>query len=256
MLTLEKTILNLGLLKIYSNKMPVSSEINYCIIKINNRKESNILNTKRILKSANFISTIEYFNGIIFDSKQKLLENKIRVRWGHPVEPYSPLPGELGEWVSMINCFKYIVENNLDHMLILEDDAELLDDFLPVFMNAINDLPDNFDFLSLYSSNWDNKKSDTYSDIGSSWIHKAIYQKTATPATLVSNSGAKKILKAVRSFGITEPIDSFLFNKARSFKLIGFSLLPDIIIVKHSNKLSDSMIDPENLRKDTYRIDS
>ena len=49
--------------------------------------------------------------------------------------------GSLGNWLSHIKCWEYIIENELPQALILEDDALLVDDFMKRFENEISHLP-------------------------------------------------------------------------------------------------------------------
>ena len=59
---------------------------------------------------------------------------------------YSTL-GQIGCWLSHVKCWNYIIDNNLDKALILEDDASFVSDF----KNKINDInfPEKFDIVFL-----------------------------------------------------------------------------------------------------------
>ena len=46
-----------------------------------------------------------------------------------------------------IECYRMVMENNLDYCHILEDDVILLDDFKEKSLNYINQLPENWDIL-------------------------------------------------------------------------------------------------------------
>jgi GR25 family glycosyltransferase involved in LPS biosynthesis len=124
----------------------------------------------------------------------------------------APLPGELGVWVSTINTWRYMIDNSIDCMLVLEDDVQLSDNFVDSLTLCLQDLPGNFECLSLYyfeGQNWTEDRT----DVGSEYIHKSLNQYSAAQGTIYSNRGAKNLTKLVKKFGIQYTADCFILSK-------------------------------------------
>jgi GR25 family glycosyltransferase involved in LPS biosynthesis len=221
----------------------------YSIIKIDSRSENLISTNMNILKDFVFVDNIDYVDARTTDCKDVLDRYGIKVNWS----PYdkrtgNPLPGELGIWVSTINTWKYIVNNNVDMLLVLEDDIVLHNDFVNRFNECIKDLPKNFDFFSLYYFN-EHFLLEEETEIGSEYLHKSDNQYSAAQGILYSNSGAKKLLKLVTKLGIDYTCDCFIYKKAKLRILNGYSLKKNNdFLLTHENKSVKSIIDPKNIR--------
>lgn len=222
----------------------------YAIININDRSIKNIEDNKKILQDFEYIDDIEYFNGNIEDGKQVLISRGVDVEKWNPYDGRltHPLPGEYGVWVTTMNCLEYIVKNKIDKMLILEDDVLLEDNFIDILNKSINDLPEDFDFLSMYWNEGHNN-IDRRTNINSNYIHKSLNQYSGALAMIYSYSGALKILKLLKRKGMEYTPDCFIYKLSHIDLLNGFSILPTIDrVVKHSWDIA-STVDPNNLRK-------
>ena len=217
---------------------------------INDRAKENMDKNKTILQEYELVNNVSFFNGNVENASDVLNRYGIRQDvW----EPYDgrvdlPLPGELGVWVSTINTWQYMLDNEIDQLLLLEDDIILNEDFIKNFNNATADIPNNFDFLSLYyfeGHNWEDKTT----DIGSEHIHKSTNQYSAGQATLYSLNGAKKLLRLIKRKGIEYTTDCFIFEQSRIGAVHGYSIKPNKVkFLEHSFKDIISTIDPNNTR--------
>jgi glycosyl transferase family 25 len=56
-------------------------------------------------------------------------------------------PGQIGCWLSHVKCWNYIIDNNLDKALILEDDASFVSNYTDKIKNI--EFPEKFDIVFL-----------------------------------------------------------------------------------------------------------
>jgi GR25 family glycosyltransferase involved in LPS biosynthesis len=151
---------------------------------------------------------------------------------------------EGGCWVSHYRCIEYAKDHG--PLLVLEDDAVLSKDFTVSLETAMRDLPDDWDFLSLYSEISQNFLSEE-SSIPSKSIHRCISQLSITAAMVYSKKGSEKMLKIFKRLGTTYNIDSVIYRASRSGALNGFIVRPDVeSFVMHG--AYGSIIDPEDTR--------
>lgn len=153
--------------------------------------------------------------------------------------------GYLGHWISFLNMLNYIVDNDLESLLVLEDDAILSKTFLYDLDTCMKELPDDYDFFMIYlsipnSKNYLFSKDDVLKrapsrvkisddivkihedwDIGSDHIVRT-YQRFGSVGQVFSNKGAKKIIELaeINGFGKSrsqvKPFDMTMY--AYSFK--------------------------------------
>jgi GR25 family glycosyltransferase involved in LPS biosynthesis len=228
-------------------------KIKYTVVHINDRSKDYIDQNNNILKSFSYVDDIVFFNGNTGNAWDVINHKKIKTDVWQPYDErvFPPLPGEYGIWVSTINTLEYISNNNLNYLLVLEDDILLEQTAEEDILEAMLDLPENWDFLSFYSFEGQNQHS-VKTDIGSKLIHKSINQPAGAQAMLYSNSGAKKILKLLKRKGIEYTSDCFIFEQSRLGFLNGYSAIPGAKeYLQHKYKDVKSLIDPDNIRKVT-----
>lgn len=221
----------------------------YTIVYVNNRSKKNIEHNKTILKDFEYVEDIEFFDGSIKNGMQNLIDRGINITKWNPYDGRStaPLPGEFGVWVTTINILEYIVKNKIDKMLILEDDIILKNNFIDILNKSINDLPLDFDFLSMYWNDGHNNV-DERTLIGSKYIHKSLNSYSGALAMIYSYRGAKNILKALQRKGMEYTNDCFIYKMSHIGVLNGFSLMPEIGEVVLHDWDALSVIDPDNFR--------
>ena len=221
----------------------------YTIISISDERKENMDYIKSVMGHNEFIQDIEFIDGRKCNPFDIL--NHIGIR----PDVYAPDDGrtnpmtdtECGCWISHVRCIEYALDNKLDKFLVFEDDAILGDDFVSTLRLSMNDLPDGWDFLSLYSDANQNYLS-IDSDIGSPVIHKCTTQLSWNQAMLYSYRGAAKLLRIFKRKGATYNIDSVIYRASRDGFLNGYILRPDYRpCVSHGKHIS--IIDPNNLRE-------
>jgi GR25 family glycosyltransferase involved in LPS biosynthesis len=197
----------------------------YTIIHVNDRAKDAMNYNKNILKNFEYIDTINFFNGNLGNAWDVINHKGIRQDVWNPYDGRTlpPFPGELGIWVSTLNVWQYIVNNKIDQMLVLEDDITLQDNFIENFYTAIKDLPIDFDFLSLYYFN-DQNKIDLNLSVNSNKIQKSHNQYSAGQAIIYSYAGAKKLLNCVLRKGIEYTTDCFIFRQSLEGLVEGYSI--------------------------------
>jgi GR25 family glycosyltransferase involved in LPS biosynthesis len=223
----------------------------YTIVHVNDRAKKQMDYNKKVLKDFEYVDDIEFFNGNKGNAWDVINHKGIRTDVWNPYDGRQspPLPGEYGIGLSTINTLEYIIKNNLDSFLALEDDILLEKNAVKIIESCMAELPAGWDFLSLYYFPEHNHYSPE-SDIGKSYIHKSINQPAATQAMIYSKSGASKLIKLIKRKGIEYTIDCFMYKQAQLGFVNGYSLIPEkIIILKHQYKDIKSLIDPDNTRK-------
>jgi GR25 family glycosyltransferase involved in LPS biosynthesis len=205
---------------------------------------------KKILKNFEYIKDIKFFDGRLGKAWDVLNDRGIRQDVWAPYDGRlaPPLPGELGVWVSTLAVFDYIVENDVQELLVLEDDIKLNHDFVERFSACLQDLPDNYDFLSLHWFDGHNEKSEE-TDIGSRYIHRSYNQYSGGQAMLYSLRGARRLKTLAQRLGIVYTSDCFIFRQSLDRTISGFSVVKETgHLLAHDNINVASTIDPENLR--------
>lgn len=109
--------------------------------------------------------------------------------------------GQIACLLSHIEVWKKIIQNNVEKMLVLEDDAVLTDDFIGNFRLMYDELPKNWDFVYLYihpdcKRNVDDKYK--YINIG--------FKTYGTVGYLITNNTAKELINLFEN-NITTTVD-------------------------------------------------
>lgn len=222
----------------------------YSIIHVNNRAKEKIKHNQNILSSFDYIDDIEYINGNEVNAFDILNNLGIDCYAWKPYDGRTSdaLPGEYGVWVSTINVWQYMIKHKVDRLLVLEDDITLKDDFINTLDECIKDLPEDFDFLSLYYFDEQNDDLEE-TEIGSNNIKKSYNQYSAGQATFYSLSGAKKLFKLIKRKGLEYTSDCFIFKQSELKLVNGYSIKGnhDRLLTHEYNNIK-SLIDPNNLR--------
>jgi GR25 family glycosyltransferase involved in LPS biosynthesis len=225
--------------------------VKYTIIHVNDRAKEQMDSNKKILKSFDYLGDIEFFNGNKGKAWDVINHMGIRTDVWKPYDgrQFPPLPGEYGIWLSTINVLEHIVKNDFESLLVLEDDILLEKTAEKNILAALDDLPESWDFLSLYHFEDQNQYS-SETGIGSSLIHKSINQPAGAQAIIYSNAGARKILRLIKRKGIQYTSDCFIFEQSRLGFINGYSIIPGAAkYLQHKYKDIKSLIDPDNVRE-------
>ncbi len=120
--------------------------------------------------------------------------------------------GELGIWASNYSAWKNFASTDNEMLMLMEDDIVLSKNFNSKLSDYINELPDGWDFFTVYIPSFGNIRYKVHKpvlDIGKENICK-VYQSWSCLCYVVSKQGAEKLLKLVQS-PVTSPIDHWLF---------------------------------------------
>ena len=107
----------------------------YTIVKVDDRAEKYVAKNAAILKEFERVDDIVFVDGRLTDAELLLKERGIDVSTWNPYDGriFSPMAPEFGVWATTMNLLQYIVDNCISELLVLEDDVELLPDFVHNF---------------------------------------------------------------------------------------------------------------------------
>jgi GR25 family glycosyltransferase involved in LPS biosynthesis len=224
--------------------------IKYCIVSVDNRSINNIAHNKNILKDFQYVNNIDFIDGRNIDAFKILKEYGISIDSWNPTDKriiQEMLNTEAATWVSNINIYKYIVLNNIDELLLIEDDVILDKNFVQNFKKTYKELKKNYDFLSFFYFENQNKEDDS-NNLKLKYIQKSYNQKSGFLCMLFSNAGAKKILKYLEDNGIFYTNDCQVFKLSELGILNGYSIKPNTLSFVYQDQGTQSIIDPNNVR--------
>jgi GR25 family glycosyltransferase involved in LPS biosynthesis len=191
----------------------------FCIIKINDfrlESQNKIVELLSDFKQHN----IHCVDGNNEDAVKLFFNNNTKIK-----EIRKTRAGYLGHWLSFLNALNYIVDNNLESLLILEDDAILSKSFVKDLELYMPEVPEDYDFFMAYqllpqihncefsrqrvSSNitTNGQASNNFGKIHEDWqigsqnVVRA-YQTFGSVGQIFSNAGAKKIIKLTEKNGL------------------------------------------------------
>jgi GR25 family glycosyltransferase involved in LPS biosynthesis len=191
----------------------------FCIIKINDTRlesQNNIINELSEFNE----HKINCIDGHDEDAVKLFFKNNPSIK-----ETRKTRAGYLGHWLSLLNALKYIVDNNLDSLLILEDDAILSKSFIKDLETYMSNVPEDYDFFIAYQSlphmhncEFSNKRvssnvtvngqsSNNFGKIHKDWQINSeyvvrAYQSFGSTGIIFTNAGAKKIIKLAEINGL------------------------------------------------------
>lgn len=135
-----------------------------------------------------------------------------------------PKLGEIGNFGSHYLAWKYLINSNLNFLLVFEDDSIIHEDFMEKYALALSSVPEDFDVLSIYI---DSNQYDRFhqSDHVNKYIAKG-YQDWSTLCYLVSRQGAEKLVRYVVENGMDYPTDWFIFRHGHAGLFNVYTLAP------------------------------
>jgi GR25 family glycosyltransferase involved in LPS biosynthesis len=228
----------------------------YVLIKINDKR----LKTQKKIESdldsfqRHFVECIDGHNE---EAVVRFFKNNINIKERRPTRA-----GFLGHWLTFLNILNYIIDNKIENLLVLEDDAILSQTFIEDLEMYMSHLPEDYDFFMIYDSE-PNKNNYMFSkndlkmrvpqrfkidkdpqkihsdwDIGSNYIVRT-YQKFGSVGQVFSNAGAKKIINLVEKNGLgtsrweVSPFDMTIYKYSFKGLINGYQANPN----HHINKM-------------------
>jgi len=191
----------------------------YVLIKINDKRlrTQQKIQSDLVLFKRHFVECID---GHDEESVKRFFKNNPNIQEKRPMRA-----GYLGHWLTFLNILKYIVDNDIENLLVLEDDAILSENFIEDLKMYVSNVPDDCDFLMIYDSapnknNYLFNKKDVNLrtpqrlqitenmtkihsdwDIGSDYIVRT-YQRFGSVGQVFFKEGAKKIIKLTEQNGL------------------------------------------------------
>ena len=186
------------------------------------------INDKRIKTQEKIVSDLYSFNRHFVDcidghnetAVKNFFDKNKNIKDARPIRA-----GYLGHWLTFLNVLKYIVDNDIDNLLVLEDDAVLSETFIEDINFYMSKIPYDYDFFMPYlsipnSNNYmfskkdvnlrlpqrtkildENKVIHSDWDIGSDHIVRT-YQRFGSVGQIFSNAGARKLIELTEKNGL------------------------------------------------------
>lgn len=209
--------------------------MNYHIIQIDDSRIDNIKKIESVLNGNRL--KIKTFDGHRHSIRSKIYSENVDLKISNKLNF-----GEIGCFASHLESWKYIIENNLDNVLILEDDAMLENNFVEKLQYSMHHIPKDYDIFFAFVSHEMHKYFDFNKHyIGNDFVCKA-FQDWSTLCYLISNSGAKNIMSLVKEQGMISPVDNFILENHEAGRIKAYApkinnLLPIQICQKYESKV-------------------
>ena len=224
----------------------------YTILSIDNSRESYKERIRdRIQIPEVFVKAV---NGNTEDAVEQLRSEGILLRR----ELWTPKKGEAGIWASIVNCWKWCIEND-EELVVFEDDAIPVQNFQGLFNDFHDKLPVDYDFAALWVPN--NQRDDyfyfvSYDENGvphhvsrppgmdrhisiyaidGAFPVSEVYQGYGGVAMLFSPNGARKFMEISRKMGVYTPIDCHFYLSAHRpvDNVFGYAPHPEYMMVDY-----------------------
>lgn len=190
--------------------------IAYTVFHSDNYADSSLLNRKNNVESihAEFGKSFEYIDNDVYivknfiDYKNIIKKNldlrKIKIKGSFRF-------GAVGLIMTTFLAYRKMLNSNNDIFLIFEDDAQLSPNAIDLVKQILDELPDDFDILSMYDNKAFHYKYNKKHDCGLQNICLS-YNDRSTLVYAISKNGIKKYLKYMENI-VDAPIDVYLFDE-------------------------------------------
>ena len=170
----------------------------------------------RLSAKTQYLSSLEDTrNYLSSNSDLKILDNLDYESW---------LPGAIGIWASWKNALNVFTKSNSAALILIEDDLWVTEEFVSKrILNAVQELPSGWDYLTLYTPESQRNIFTDEHDEGLQFACRP-YHTWSTAAVIISQLGAVKLLKHM-SEGVSQNIDLFLYA-GKNLQINGFALKP------------------------------
>jgi GR25 family glycosyltransferase involved in LPS biosynthesis len=130
--------------------------------------------------------------------------------------------GELGIWATNITAWKNFQDSDFEYAILMEDDFDINDKFEEYLTKYMQELPDDWEVLSMYiNPNEFTRYSEEY-DIGQPNVCKT-YHRLSMACYVINKRFVKKALELIKT-PITEPFDVYVLNEP--YKFNSYSIKP------------------------------
>ena len=183
-------------------------------------------------------------------------------RFGIPRQEWTPHQGEFGVWMSNFLRWQFVAQHDRP-LIVFEDDAKILPNFNANLQIASEELPDDWDFMSLWVP--ENQRQDYMYDctynvhgyrqivspvrkdnlsgyhFGAQHIARA-YQGYGLVAMMYSPKGGARLVELARELGVYTPVDLFIYDRSHAtwaakpgerWELNGYAPKPFYVFVEY-----------------------
>lgn len=223
-----------------SAKLP-NKRIPYTVIKIDNRAEQSLAKIHNILQyNFEYRSNIDFVDARKDDIFDFFSQRNININWLGELFGLDKnfVISELGCYASHIKALEYIVQNNIQEMIVFEDDIIISENFLNIFSVCYRDLPNDYDFLSdnTIFPNYEETSTNTENILTDSlYLNKPHLQNAMLCFMMYSLNGAEKLLSFIKKHGVLCPIDTLIFTLQRRNDLNGYATYYDNRLIAETN---------------------
>ena len=173
----------------------------------------------RLTAKTQYLSSLEQTRSYLAsNSDLKILDNLDYEGW---------LPGAIGIWASWKNALSVFLKTDSQALILIEDDLWVTEDFVSRnILRVISKLPNDWDYLTLYTPESERKYFSTHHEIDNEYSCLP-YHTWSNAAVVFSQSGAAKVLKYI-SDGISRNSDLHLYTNKEN-RLSGYALKPTVM---------------------------
>jgi GR25 family glycosyltransferase involved in LPS biosynthesis len=221
--------------------------MDYTIISLNDERVEYKTNIRRVLEN-HHEHLIDAVNGSEVDLDFELASRGLeRKHWGNAKR------GELGVWLSNFDRWLYV--SQLDGpMIVFEDDAIPDHFFDEKLESVVKEVPEDFDIITLWVP--ENQRQDYYYDVkynenGHPQINGVrppeysyyridgaayaalVYQGYGMVSLMYSPKGGERLVELAREYGITGPVDCWIYEQAHMGHLNGYAPRPEQASIVH-----------------------
>lgn len=210
---------------------------NYQIISINEDRAKNKDAINEILSNHNNLYLYSIY-AADDDIRNKFFKDnpEFKISWG------GFKLGELGNFASHFLVWKYLINSDMNEILVFEDDTDISEDFIEKINIYYSTLPKDWDIFSIFVHH---NQYDRFTESNESTVVKA-YQDWSTLCYLVSKSGAQKLYDYVVKNGMDYPTDWFIFRHAENNNFNVYTLNPNTVPPVKIDESYDSLVQKED----------
>jgi len=190
----------------------------YHIINVNNARQHKVDDIERKVLSARLTipSVNAYDESSIGDFQKRNPEFYLAGPWFKQ--------GEIGCFASHYEFWKYVRDNKIESAIVFEDDATVHDNFNTRVSHLLKLLPETYDVFSIFVSS---DQAPRYNN-EQAFIRQIAkgYQDWSTLCYAVPLKGATRLCELLQEYGVTEPVDHYIFRKGHAGLLSVYTLPP------------------------------
>jgi GR25 family glycosyltransferase involved in LPS biosynthesis len=130
--------------------------------------------------------------------------------------------GELGIYASNLTAWKNFLDSDFEYAVLMEDDFQINDKFQNYLNEYMQELPDDWEVLSMHINPNENNRFNEHYDIGQPNVCKT-YHRLSMACYVINKRFVRKALELIKT-PITEPFDVYVLNEP--YKFNSYSIKP------------------------------